>query len=84
MAMGASDRQDGWRKLWRIALSTTTIGWEVAVSIFGGVLLGHYLDQRWGTGYTFTLGFLLLGLAGAAYSVARLIRRIDSASRDDR
>jgi F0F1-type ATP synthase assembly protein I len=81
--MSDRDPQKGWKRIWRVALSATTIGWQVAVSIFGGVLLGYYLDRRLETGYVFTLGLLLLGLAGAVYSVVRLIQRINRASEED-
>jgi F0F1-type ATP synthase assembly protein I len=48
-----------------------SLGWELALPIFGGVFLGHLLDQRSGEGYAYTLGLLLLGIAVGFYNVVR-------------
>ena len=64
-----------WGATWRQALTVLTIGWDLALPIFGGVLLGHYLDRWLGRGYTYTLGLLLLGLIVGVYNVARALRR---------
>jgi len=64
-----------WRATWRQALAALTIGWDLALPIFGGVLLGHHLDRRWGGGYTFTIGLLVLGLVVGVYNVARTLQR---------
>jgi len=53
------------------------IGWDLAVPIFGGVLSGHFLDQRLGTRYTFTLGLLVLGVVIGYFNLSRLILRLD-------
>jgi len=66
------------RDLWRLALRYITLGSDLAVPIFGGVLLGHFLDRRLGIGYTFTLGLLLLGIAVGYYNVVRAIQRIEA------
>ena len=54
-----------------------SLGWDLAVPIFGGVFLGHLLDRWLATGYTFTLGLLMLGIGVGYYNVARFIRRVD-------
>lgn len=54
-----------------------TLGWELAVPIFVGVLVGHLLDQWLGTGYILTMGLLMAGIAAGYYSLARTIRRIE-------
>ena len=63
--------------LLREGMGVLTIGWDLAVPIVGGVLLGHFLDQWLGTGYTFTLGLLVLGVMIAYFNLSRLIRRLD-------
>lgn len=67
--------------IWREALRSTSLGWDLALPIFGGVLLGHLLDRALGTSYVFTLGFLLLGIATGFYNVIRSIQRMDECSR---
>jgi len=73
--MKRSDR-DAWSAAWREALAATSLGWDLAVPIFGGVLLGHFLDRRLDTAYVFTLGLLVLGIGTGFYNVARAIRRV--------
>jgi len=73
--MKRSDR-DAWSTAWREALAATSLGWDLAVPIFGGVLLGHFLDRRLDTAYVFTLGLLVLGIGTGFYNVARAIRRV--------
>ena len=67
--------------LWREAIRATSLGWDLALPIFGGVLLGHLIDQLLSIQYVFTLAFLLLGIATGFYNVLRSIRRIDRRSR---
>jgi F0F1-type ATP synthase assembly protein I len=70
--------------VWREALRATSLGWDLALPIFGGVLLGHLLDRALNTTYVFTLGFLLLGIATGFYNVIRSIQRVDERSRRQR
>lgn len=55
----------------------TSLGWELAVPIFGGVMLGHLLDRRLGTAYVFTLGLLVLGIGTGFYNLMRSIQRFE-------
>jgi ATP synthase protein I len=75
----ASSRRDFWRE----ALRATTLGWELALPIFGGVLAGYYLDRWLGTGHIFTLGLLVLGLGTSAYNIWRFIQRLDVRQEQD-
>lgn len=52
-------------------LRATTIGWEIAIPIFGGPLFGFVLDRRFETGVRWT--FILLGL-GVLAAVAAVIK----------
>jgi len=63
---------------WRDAVALTTLGWDLAVPIFGGVLLGHQLDRRLGTGYGLTLGLLAMGIFTGFYNVIRSIQRMEA------
>lgn len=41
------------------------IGFSVAAPIFGGVLIGKFLDEKFNTRFIFTIIFVVLGIAGA-------------------
>jgi F0F1-type ATP synthase assembly protein I len=68
-------RDDG--EIWREALRATSLGWDLALPIFAGVLLGYVLDRALGTTYIFTLGLLFLGIGTGFYNVMRSIHRLD-------
>lgn len=70
-----------WGDLWREALRAMSLGWNLALPIFGGVLLGHFLDRWLGTGLNFTLGLLMLGVVVGYYNLARFIQRVDQRDR---
>lgn len=40
----------------------STLAWNLVIPIVGGVLLGHYLDNRNDRGVTWTLSLLVLGI----------------------
>ncbi|MBN1921723.1 MAG: AtpZ/AtpI family protein [Anaerolineae bacterium] len=63
------------RELAREGMRAMALGWELAMPIFGGVLLGHYLDQQFETGYTFTLGLLVAGVFVGFYNIWRFGQR---------
>jgi ATP synthase protein I len=79
--MTKKNDQDSWDLLWREAVAAMSLGWDLAVPIFGGVLLGHFMDRWLGTGYVFTLGLLMLGIAVGYYNVGRFIRRMEAHER---
>ena len=71
-----NNEQGVWSAVWREALAATSLGWDLALPIFGGALLGHFLDRWLHTGYVFTMGLLVLGIVTGFYNVARTIRRV--------
>jgi ATP synthase protein I len=72
-------RGDG--RIWREALRATSLGWDLALPIFAGVLVGYALDRALGTTYILTLGLLFLGIATGFYNVVRSIRRMEERCR---
>lgn len=40
----------------------STLAWNLMIPIVGGVMLGHYLDNRNASGVTWTLSLLTLGV----------------------
>jgi predicted F0F1-ATPase subunit len=55
-------------------LSLLSLGWELAIPIFIGVLLGYQLDKLLGTRLVFTLILLLLGIATGFYNLYKVIQ----------
>lgn len=75
------------RKMLREALRATSLGWDLTLPIFGGVLVGYILDRSLGSAYLFTLGFMIFGIGTGFYNVLHSIQRMDRRSRrraDDR
>lgn len=54
-------------------VSLTTLGWELALPIFGGALLGYYLDKTLNTNHLLTLILLLAGIFMGYYNLIKLI-----------
>ena len=55
-------------------LSLLSLGWELALPIFIGVLLGYQLDKWIGTRLVFTIILLLLGIAAGFYNLYKIIQ----------
>ena len=54
-------------------IGLTTLGWEIAVPIFGGILLGYQLDRYLGLNYIFTISFLIFGIMIGYYNIYKRI-----------
>ncbi len=78
--MKKKDDENFWASMFREALLATTLGWDLAIPIFGGVLIGYFLDQWLATGHIFTLGLLSAGIFTGYYNIWRTIRRLDRKS----
>ncbi|MCR4405804.1 MAG: AtpZ/AtpI family protein [Anaerolineae bacterium] len=74
--MKTNPDRDAWWAAWRDARVAMSLGWDLALPIFGGTLLGHFLDRWLQTRYVFTLGLLVLGIGIGFYNVAQTIRRV--------
>ncbi len=55
-------------------LRATTIGWEIAIPIVGGPLLGFFIDRQFGTSPRWTLILLGVGILSAIAAVVRYVR----------
>ena len=62
------------------ALSASSVGLELGLSVVFGVLFGRWLDGKLGTTPWLMLVFLLLGLVAGFRSVLRAVRRADRAA----
>ena len=61
-------------KPWQNGMSLTTLGWELAVPIFGGLLIGYKLDQYLNTRYILTISMLVMGIVIGYYSLYKYIQ----------
>ncbi|MBM4431806.1 MAG: AtpZ/AtpI family protein [Chloroflexi bacterium] len=68
------DWRDVWSAAWADALRATSLGWDLAVPICGGGLLGYLLDRYLDTGYVVTAGLLFLGVMIGFYNVLRKLQ----------
>lgn len=50
-----------------------SLGWLIVVPFLAGIFAGQWIDQRFGTGITFTAGLMLMGLAGGCVLAWRRI-----------
>lgn len=54
-------------------LKASSIGWELALPIVVGPVIGYFIDRRSQTGVTYTLIFLGIGLIAGLSSLIRFI-----------
>ena len=45
-----------------LVAEVSTLAWNLVIPIVGGVILGHYLDNRYNSDATWTLSLLVLGV----------------------
>jgi len=75
-----SEDEEDQRKQWRDALSMSSLGFLLVISVGLGVGIGLYLDRWLGTSPWFLVGFFLLGSIGAFVKIFQEVNRI---SKDD-
>jgi F0F1-type ATP synthase assembly protein I len=66
------------RALWRDASTALTLGWNLAIPIFGGAILGYLLDEWLKTLPIFTLGLIVLGIGIGFYNYYTTVRKLDA------
>lgn len=49
------------------------VGFQLAASVIGGLLLGGWLDKKWGTGPWLTVVGLLVGSIGGFYNLIHIL-----------
>ena len=49
------------------------VGFQLATSVVGGLLLGGWLDKKWGTSPWLTVVGLLMGSVGGFYNLIRIL-----------
>jgi F0F1-type ATP synthase assembly protein I len=82
-------RSDDDRKLMARSGRASAVGWELAISIVGGLLVGWWVDERRGSSPLWTLVGLGFGTFTGFYALFRTAQQMqrdaaDEASRDRR
>lgn len=54
-------------------INLTTLGWELALPIFIGALIGYLIDRQTDTHYFFIIGFILLGIGIGYYNIYKYV-----------
>ena len=62
------------KKMWRIALNTSAIGFEIAVAVIIGYYGGRFLDRKLGTDPWISYAGLLAGIGAAIKALVRIVR----------
>ena len=65
------------------ALSASSVGIELGLSVIIGLLIGYYLDQKLGTQPWLMLVMLCFGLAAGFRGVLRAVKRAERAAEAD-
>jgi uncharacterized membrane-anchored protein YhcB (DUF1043 family) len=72
------DRPEGYVRRFKIFsgrdLRASSVGWEVAIPLFAGPLIGFLIDRRLGTGVRWTLILVLVGLILGVIALVRYVR----------
>ncbi len=50
-----------------------SLGWELALPIFAGALIGYLVDRQFNTQYFFSIGLLVLGIGIGYYNIYKYI-----------
>lgn len=70
-------------RIWRIALSAISLGWEMALPIFLGVLLGYYLDKLTDFRFNLTISLMFFGIFISFYNYSRIIKKLDQKDQEN-
>jgi hypothetical protein len=58
-----------------------TWGWQFLLTLLVFVWGGHWLDQKWGTGVTFVLIGIFMGLFGGFYKLIRIVKDMSKSTK---
>lgn len=63
----ATWQQSGERPLWRNLSMIGALGWLIVTPMLLGILVGHWLDARFGSGIFWSGALIMLGAAFGSY-----------------
>ena len=61
------------KKIWHKGISSTSLGWQLALPIVGGAFLGYQLDKTSPDQYLYTLIFILFGIIVGYYNIYKIV-----------
>jgi len=53
----------------------SSVGFAMILAVFGGLLLGSWLDRKLGTGHKLTLLFFLVGIIAGLRNIYTMVKR---------
>jgi len=63
------------KSLWIQLGLASSVGFAMVIAIFGSLLLGSYLDRKFGTGSKLTLLFLIIGVSAGFRNIYSIIKK---------
>jgi predicted F0F1-ATPase subunit len=75
-------KRDKNKSTWKSSLAYLHLGWEMALPVFIGVLLGNYLDKLTNSKYHLSISLLFAGVFISYLNLARIIKRINKDTDD--
>ncbi len=54
-------------------INLMSLGWELALPIFAGAIIGFLIDRQFNTQYVFSIGLLLSGIGIGYYNIYKYI-----------
>lgn len=54
-------------------INLMSLGWELALPIFTGALIGYLIDRQFNSQYFFSIGLLVLGIGIGYYNIFKYI-----------
>ena len=74
-ALIEAGKKDRGQSFWLYVGLIGMVGWSVVLPMLLGVLVGRWIDRAHGTGYSWSLGLFLLGLAVGCFNAWRSIMK---------
>ena len=69
-------------------INLMSLGWELALPIFAGALIGYLIDRQINTRYYFSIGLLIFGIGIGYYNIYKYIEiellRLKSSTKSNR
>jgi|ADurb_Ile_03_Slu_FD_contig_91_183916_length_1417_multi_5_in_0_out_0_3 F0F1-type ATP synthase assembly protein I len=53
----------------------SSFGIAMVIAVFGGILIGNWLDRKLGTGYKFAFLFLIIGIIAGFWNLYKWVRQ---------
>lgn len=75
MVQGATSMDEDNKSVWIQMGYASSVGFAMVLAIFGSIIIGTYLDRKFGTGHILTLLLMLIGVIVGFRNIYVLIKR---------